>query len=104
VIELRGVSRRYPRPAEDGGPSFAVRDVTLNIAGRELIALLGESGSGKTTLLRMVNRLVEPDAGEVLVDGQDIATLDAVALRRRIGYVIQQVGLFPHLTVGDGGG
>jgi osmoprotectant transport system ATP-binding protein len=101
VIELRGVSKRYPRPAEDGGPSFAVRDVTLHLAGRELIALLGESGSGKTTLLRMVNRLVEPDAGEVLVDGQNVATLDAVVLRRRIGYVIQQAGLFPHLTVGD---
>lgn len=101
MIELRGVSKRYPRPAEDGGPSFAVRDVTLNLAGRELIALLGESGSGKTTLLRMVNRLVEPDAGEVLVDGQNVATLDAVALRRRIGYVIQQAGLFPHLTVSD---
>ncbi len=105
MIELVGVSKRYVRaPASGGGSageSWAVRDVTLRIAERELIALLGESGSGKTTLLRMVNRLVEPDAGEVRVAGQAVRQGDAVALRRSIGYVIQQAGLFPHFTVGD---
>jgi osmoprotectant transport system ATP-binding protein len=65
------------------------------------VALLGESGSGKTTLLRMVNRLVEPDGGEVRVDGKPVREGDAVELRRGIGYVIQQAGLFPHFTVGD---
>lgn len=103
MIELRAVSKRYPRGDGDGGggDAWAVRDVSLAIGGRELIALVGESGSGKTTLLRMINRLVEPDRGEVLVEGQAAAAVDAVALRRRIGYVIQQAGLFPHLSVGD---
>lgn len=102
MIELRGVSKRYRQRGGGGGDAaWAVRDVSLQIEGRELIALVGESGSGKTTLLRMINRLVEPDAGEVLVEGQSVAAGDAVALRRRIGYVIQQAGLFPHLSCGD---
>lgn len=102
MIELRAVCKRYPRgDGSGGGDAWAVRDVSLTIGGRELVALVGESGSGKTTLLRMINRLVEPDDGEVRVDGQAAASVDAVALRRRIGYVIQQAGLFPHLSVGD---
>ncbi len=101
MIELRAVCKRYPRGDGSGGEAWAVRDVSLAIGGRELVALVGESGSGKTTLLRMINRLVEPDRGEVRVEGQAAASVDAVALRRRIGYVIQQAGLFPHLSVGD---
>src|SRR5688572_8418826 len=94
TIHFRGVSKRH-------GETWAVRDVTLEIARGELVAIVGESGSGKTTLLKMVNRLHAPDGGTVLVDGRDVAREDPVALRRTIGYVIQQVGLLPHLTVGD---
>jgi osmoprotectant transport system ATP-binding protein len=93
MIELVGVSKRY-------GDAHVVRGVTLRVARGEFIAVLGESGSGKTTLVKMVNRLVEPDAGEVRVDGRDVRADDPVALRRTIGYVIQQVGLLPHFTVG----
>jgi osmoprotectant transport system ATP-binding protein len=94
VIELVDVSKRFAN-------GWAVRHVSLEIAAGELIAVLGESGSGKTTLVKMVNRLVDPDEGEVRVDGKDVREQDAVALRRTIGYVIQQAGLFPHLTIAD---
>jgi osmoprotectant transport system ATP-binding protein len=97
VIEFRQVSVRYP----GAGEAWAVRDVSLRIADGELVAVLGESGSGKTTLVRMINRLVEPARGEVWVAGANVAVGDPVALRRTIGYVIQQVGLFPHFTVAD---
>lgn len=97
MIDLVDVSKRYP----GAGESFAVRGVTLHVAERELVAVLGESGSGKTTLLKMVNRLIEPDSGVVRVSGTDVKTRDAVGLRRTIGYVIQSAGLFPHLTIGD---
>jgi osmoprotectant transport system ATP-binding protein len=73
--------------------------MTLTVARGELVAVLGESGSGKSTLLKMVNRLVEPDTGVIKIDGRDIRGEDPVALRRTIGYVIQHVGLLPHLTV-----
>ncbi len=94
MIELIHVSRRY-------GDAWAVREASLDIAAGELVAVLGESGSGKTTLVKMINRLVEPSSGEVRVDGRDVRTQDAVALRRTIGYVIQSGGLLPHLTLGD---
>jgi osmoprotectant transport system ATP-binding protein len=97
VIELLDVSKRY-RPSDD---RWAVRRVALRVAPREMVAVLGESGSGKTTLIKMVNRLIDPDEGEVRVDGKDVRAHDIVALRRTIGYVIQQAGLFPHLTIGD---
>jgi osmoprotectant transport system ATP-binding protein len=74
--------------------SFAVRD-------REFLVLIGESGSGKTTTLNMINRLIEPSGGRILVDGEDVLALDAVSLRRRMGYVFQGAGLFPHMTVGE---
>ncbi len=92
MIELQRVSKRY-------GDAWAVRDVTMTIARGELVAVLGESGSGKTTLLRMINRLTDADEGIVQLDGRDVRGEDPVALRRTIGYVIQQVGLLPHLTV-----
>jgi osmoprotectant transport system ATP-binding protein len=93
MIELQRAGKRY-------GDAWVVRDVTMTIGRGELVAVLGESGSGKTTLLRMINRLIDPDDGAVKIDGRDVRGEDPVALRRTIGYVIQQVGLLPHLTVG----
>jgi osmoprotectant transport system ATP-binding protein len=86
------VSKRF-------GAVVALDDVSLSVAPGSLLALVGESGSGKSTLLRCFNRLVDPDAGEVRVDGDDVASIDAVALRRRIGYVPQDGGLLPHWRV-----
>ena len=76
-----------------------LHDVTLTIGARETVALVGRSGSGKTTLLRLVNRLIELDSGAIYVEGRDIREWDPIALRRQTGYVIQDVGLFPHCTV-----
>jgi osmoprotectant transport system ATP-binding protein len=78
-----------------------VRDLSLEVAEGEICMLVGPSGCGKTTTMRMVNRLIEPTSGRILLDGEDVTDVDPVGLRRRIGYVIQQVGLFPHQTVGD---
>lgn len=95
VVAFRHVVKRY-----EGGEA-AVADVTLDIPRGTFAVLVGPSGSGKTTLLKTVNRLFDVTSGAVLVDGQDVASIDPVALRRRIGYVIQQVGLFAHMTVAD---
>jgi len=95
MIEFRGVSKLYP----DG--TAAVRDFDLVIPARKTTVLVGSSGSGKTTLLRMINRMIEPTAGVIEIDGDDIAGRSAVALRRSIGYVMQNSGLLPHLTVED---
>jgi osmoprotectant transport system ATP-binding protein len=76
-----------------------LHDVTVTIGARETVALVGRSGSGKTTLLRLINRLIEPDAGSIRIEDRDVRDWDPIALRRRTGYVIQDVGLFPHLTV-----
>ncbi|MCX5226989.1 ATP-binding cassette domain-containing protein [Streptomyces sp. NPDC006553] len=95
MIRFEHVTKRYP----DG--TTAVDDLSFEVAEGELVTLVGPSGCGKTTTMMMVNRLVEPTSGRVLVDGEDIAGVDPVALRRKIGYVIQQVGLFPHRTVLD---
>src|SRR5947209_10173637 len=83
------------------GGSNAVRDLSLEIATGETCVLLGPSGCGKTTTLRMINRLIEPDGGRILVDGVDTLQVDPVQLRLKMGYVIQQTGLFPHMTVAD---
>ena len=91
-IRFESVSKRY-------GTITAVDHLDLEINRGELFVLMGPSGSGKTTMLRMVNRLVEPDEGRILINGEDITLLDPVDLRRNIGYVIQHIGLFPHLTV-----
>ena len=96
AIRLEHLTKTYPgasRPAVDG--------LDLSIPRGELVALVGPSGCGKTTTLRMINRLIEPTAGTVWVEGVDIRTQPAHELRRGIGYVIQQAGLFPHRTVGD---
>ena len=84
-----------------GASEPAVRDITLSIMPGELVVLLGPSGCGKTTLLKMVNRLIEPSAGRIYLNGTPIDQVDAPELRRGIGYVIQQTGLFPHMRVAD---
>ena len=96
AIAMAGVGVRYP-----GSAMAAVHDVDLVIPTGELTVFLGPSGCGKSTLLRTINRLIEPTAGTIHVDGTEIHALDAVQLRRRIGYVIQAVGLFPHLTIAE---
>ena len=87
----------------DGGrgaqPVLAVDDVSLEVAGGEFLAIVGGSGSGKTTLLRLANRLIEADQGHITIEGEDVRAVDPVSLRRRIGYVFQSGGLFPHLSV-----
>src|SRR5882757_1534639 len=80
-------------------PVLAVDDVSLDVAAGELLAIVGGSGSGKTTLLRLANRLIDADSGSIRVEGEDVRTADPVALRRRIGYVFQSGGLFPHMSV-----
>jgi osmoprotectant transport system ATP-binding protein len=83
----------------DGGRVKAVDDVSLEVGRGEFLAIVGGSGSGKTTLLRLANRLIDADTGHVTVDGEDVCAADPVALRRRIGYVFQSGGLFPHMSV-----
>jgi osmoprotectant transport system ATP-binding protein len=94
VISFERVSKAY-----DGARSLD--DVTLAVAEREFLAIVGASGAGKTTLLRLINRLTDPSDGVVRIDGEDVRSLDPIALRRRIGYVFQNVGLFPHMTVAE---
>src|ERR1700720_4016778 len=80
---------------------LAVDDVSLDVAAGEFLAIVGGSGSGKTTLLRLANRLIDADSGTITVEGADVRTADPGHLRRRIGYVFQSGGLFPHLSVAD---
>jgi osmoprotectant transport system ATP-binding protein len=94
VIRLEHVTKRY-----DG--TLAVDDLSLEVATGELCVLVGPSGCGKTTTMRMINRLIEPTSGRIFLDDEDVLALDPVHLRRRIGYVIQQIGLFPHQTIAD---
>jgi osmoprotectant transport system ATP-binding protein len=93
MIELRGVGKRYP----DG--TVAVAELDLVVPEGKLVALIGPSGCGKTTTLKMMNRLIEPTSGKIFLEGEDVSTVDPVQLRRRIGYVIQNVGLFPHQDI-----
>ncbi|MFD6420887.1 ABC transporter ATP-binding protein [Streptomyces sp. NPDC060198] len=93
MIRFENVTKRY----DDG--TTAVDSLSFEVAEGELVTLVGPSGCGKTTTMKMVNRLIEPTEGRVYLDGEDISAIDPVRLRRRIGYVIQQVGLFPHRTV-----
>ncbi len=93
MLEFKNVSKTYQ------GDKPAVEDVTLTFNEGEFIVFIGTSGSGKTTCMRMINRMTEPTSGTILLNERDIATMDAVRLRRRIGYVIQQIGLMPHMTI-----
>jgi osmoprotectant transport system ATP-binding protein len=95
LIELENVTKQF------ASGSNAVRNLTLNIGDGETCVLIGPSGCGKTTTLRMINRLLDPDSGRILVDGADTRQTDPARLRLKMGYVIQQTGLFPHMTVGD---
>ena len=97
VVAFEHVAKRYGPP----GTPEAVTDLTLTIPAGEICVLVGPSGCGKTTTMKMVNRLIEPTSGRITIDGRDIMSLPAVELRRNIGYVIQQVGLFPHLTIAE---
>src|SRR5215204_5799746 len=96
MIELRQVSKAF-----SGSTRYAVDRLTLAVPSGRTCVLIGPSGCGKTTTLRMINRLIEPTSGRILVEGEDVMKVDPVGLRRRIGYVIQQVGLFPHMTVAE---
>ena len=96
MLELLGVRKSY-----DGGDTFAVDGVGFRAAPGERVVLVGESGCGKTTTLKMINRLVEPTSGEIRIDGRDVKGREAVELRRTIGWVIQHVGLFPHMSVAE---
>lgn len=94
MIELIELTKRYP-----GAPRPAVNGVSLRIEEGQLCVLIGPSGCGKTTTLKMINRLVEPTSGRILIGGVDVTKMDVIQLRRSIGYAIQEVGLFPHMTV-----
>src|SRR5437016_13836960 len=94
MIRLEGVTKRY-------GSQLAVRGLTIEFATGQLTMLVGPSGCGKTTTLKMINRLIEPTSGRIFHDDQDVTHIDPIALRLRMGYVIQNVGLFPHMNIAD---
>src|SRR5436305_10451797 len=95
-IAFQAITKQFP-----GSSQPAVDAVTFEVPEGDTCMLVGTSGSGKTTLLRMVNRLIEPTSGEILIDGKNVLKENPIQLRRRIGYVIQQVGLFPHMTIAE---
>jgi osmoprotectant transport system ATP-binding protein len=96
LIELDKVCKSF-----DGGRTLAVRELTMQVEPGRFVALVGASGSGKTTTLKFINRLIEPDRGEVRIDGEPVRTAETAALRRSIGYVFQGIGLFPHMSVAE---
>src|SRR6516165_8530297 len=95
-IVFTDVTKRYA-----GRKAAAVNDLSLVVPAGEICVLVGPSGAGKTTAMKLVNRLIDFDEGDITIDGKSVRSLNAVELRRGIGYVIQQIGLFPHMTVGD---
>ncbi|MFU0824631.1 betaine/proline/choline family ABC transporter ATP-binding protein [Clostridium sp.] len=94
LIQFKDVKKSY-------GDTVVLDDLNLNIDKGEFVVLIGESGSGKTTTMKMINRLIEPTTGKIYIDGKDISKINLIELRRSIGYVIQKVGLLPHMTVGE---
>src|SRR5690349_16404332 len=105
VVEFRHVGFGHPpsrsAPASQAAGARVLDDFTLTVHAGEVLALVGASGAGKTTVLKLVNRLLLPDTGDVVVQGRSTRAWDPVALRRSAGYVIQDVGLFPHLTIAE---
>ncbi|MER7443699.1 betaine/proline/choline family ABC transporter ATP-binding protein [Micromonospora avicenniae] len=95
-IRLESLTKRYPGQAEP-----AVDNITMDIPAGEIVVLVGPSGCGKTTSLKMINRIIESTSGRIFIDGEDVTHVHADQLRRRIGYVIQQIGLFPHMTIAE---
>ena len=96
MIRLDAVTKSYPGHAKE-----AICDLSLDINAGEILVLVGPSGCGKTATMRLINRLIKPTAGQIFLDGEDVTKVDPDQLRRRLGYVIQQVGLFPHMTIAD---
>ncbi|MBA3621334.1 MAG: betaine/proline/choline family ABC transporter ATP-binding protein [Euzebyales bacterium] len=94
MIRLERLSKRFPRQSD-----LAVEELTMEIPEGEIVILVGPSGCGKTTTMKMINRIIEPSSGHIYLQGEDVTTVNADKLRRRIGYVIQQIGLFPHMTI-----
>jgi osmoprotectant transport system ATP-binding protein len=102
IVQFDDVSKSYdPEATKSGKGPAAVNDLSLTVPAGKICILVGPSGCGKTTSLKMVNRLIEPTSGRITIDGIDVTTQELTSLRRRIGYVIQQVGLFPHQTIGE---
>ncbi|GGP25132.1 osmoprotectant ABC transporter ATP-binding protein OsmV [Silvimonas amylolytica] len=99
MIELKNLCKTFTQ--KNGQPFKAVDNVNLTVNEGEICVLLGPSGCGKTTTMKMINRLIDPSSGKVLINGEDTAGIDTVTLRRNIGYVIQQIGLFPNMTIED---
>jgi osmoprotectant transport system ATP-binding protein len=97
----QGAAISFDMVSKTYGDTHVLDDVSLEVRPREFLAVVGPSGSGKTTLLRLINRLIDPSEGRVQVEGEDVRAVNAVTLRRRIGYVFQGIGLFPHLTVAE---
>ncbi|OIS35059.1 ATP-binding cassette domain-containing protein, partial [Staphylococcus cohnii] len=93
MLSIKNLSKVY------GGTKKAVDNISLEIESGEFIAFIGTSGSGKTTALRMINRMIEATEGEIAINGKNVRKMNAVELRRKIGYVIQQIGLMPHMTI-----
>lgn len=96
MIKLENVTKIFP-----GQQVPAVKELTMEVPQGEICVLVGPSGCGKTTTMKMINRLIEPTAGKIYIDGQDVAKLDPIKLRQNIGYVIQEIGLFPHMTIAE---
>jgi osmoprotectant transport system ATP-binding protein len=102
IVQFDHVSKSYdPEATKSGKAPGAVNDLSLTVPAGKICILVGPSGCGKTTSLKMVNRLIEPTSGKITIDGVDVTTKEVTELRRGIGYVIQQVGLFPHQTIGE---
>ena len=96
MIRLEELTKHYP-----GQGRAAVTELSMDIDEGEIVVLVGPSGCGKTTTMKLVNRIIEPTSGRIFLEGEDVTTVNADGLRRRIGYAIQQVGLFPHMTIAE---
>ncbi|KQX48933.1 MULTISPECIES: ABC transporter ATP-binding protein [unclassified Paenibacillus] len=96
---MSGIALEFKQVSKNYGAGIVLENFNLSVPKERIVTIIGPSGCGKTTILKMINRLIEPEAGQILLEGTDIGALDPVELRRSIGYVIQQIGLFPHMTI-----